>query len=125
MQLRQTLSSPLLPLSLSQSHTQPVHRQREGEEWLLMQLTKHSFRGDHPQVMRWRTVDEGNAILVLRWKVTVAQGIRLEGSVAEGAHRVHPRLGDRVHEGPVDPRGHHVDLSSRTRKRSVRLRYSS
>lgn len=56
------------------------------------ELTKHAFRGNHARVMSRRTVDEGNTILVLGREVTVAQGIRAEAAVLEGAHRVHPRL---------------------------------
>lgn len=59
--------------------------------------------------MRRGGVEEGNPHGVPHRKLP--RGVRQEGPVLEGPHRVHPRLAGAVDEAAVDPRRHAVSLT--------------
>jgi hypothetical protein len=96
-------------------------------------LTVEPLGVEHPEHVRRRRVEERHAcevlgrhaeldagrerlLLVLRFLGHVVDaghrlgGRRVEGSVLERAHRVHPRLRGAVNERAVDPAGHAVQL---------------
>ena len=103
------LSTPESPQCLKLSTSTLVPAVKE-----LFPLTEHPLRRQSPEDVRTGLVEERHPRQVVRRhhrpRLPLLRFHPLEGPVLEATQRAHPRLLARVHEAPVDPARHAVQL---------------